>query len=99
LDEFFYALGAFCDEDFGGWAMDEAVAGVFGVLEMESYVFFTGESYGDAALGVVGVGFAERLLGDYEDLAVVSEFDGCAQAGYACSDDEIIYAFRLGHNL
>jgi hypothetical protein len=98
-DEFFNAPGTFGDEDFGGRMVDQAITGVFSVLEMEGYVFFAGKSDGDTALSVVGVGFAEGFFGDDEDFAVIGEFDGSAQAGYACSDDEIVDALSVSHNL
>ncbi len=58
--------------------MDEPIAGVFGVLKMESYVFFAGEGNGDAALRIVGVGFAEGFLRDDKHFAVASQFNGGA---------------------
>src|SRR5579859_956469 len=99
LDQFGDALGAFGDEDLGGRSMDEAIAGGNGVFEVKRDVFAALGSDGDASLGVVSVGFAEGLFGDDEDLAVIGQFDGGAQAGYACSDDEIICGFYLRHKL
>jgi hypothetical protein len=87
FDEFSNALGAFFDKHFGCWAMDEAVARGYRVFEMERDVFLALGGYGDTALGIVGVGFAERLLSDNQDIAVVGEFDGRAEAGYARAND------------
>jgi hypothetical protein len=94
LDQFGDAFGAFGDEDFCGRAMNEPVTCGDGVFKMESDVFAALGGYGDAALGVVGVRFAERLFGDDEDLAVIGKSDSGPQAGHTCSDNEVVDAFR-----
>ena len=99
LDELGDALGAFFDEHFCGGAVNEAIACGNGVFKMQCDVFPALGGDGDATLSVVGIRFAERLLGDDENLAVIGERDGCAETGYSCSDDEIIDHFRRRHNL
>ena len=99
LDEFGHAERAFGDERFGGGAVDEAVAGIDGVFEMEGDVLVAFHGDGDSALGVVGIGLAERLLGDDQDIAVAGQFDGGAQAGNACAHDQKINLLGRWHLL
>ncbi len=70
LDELGDAQRAFGDERFGGGTIDEAVAGVDGVFKVQGDVFVALHGHGDAALRVVGVRFAERFLGDDQNVAV-----------------------------
>jgi hypothetical protein len=72
LDEFGDTERAFFDECFGGRTIDEAVACVDGVFKMKSNVFVAFHGDGDPALCVVSVGFAERFLGDDQDIAMLS---------------------------
>jgi hypothetical protein len=90
LDELGYARRALGDEGFSGGATDDAIASFEGVFEVEGYVLFAFHGDGDAALGVVGVGFAEGFLGDDEDFTVGSQFDSGAEAGYTCAHDQKI---------
>ena len=99
LDELGDAQRAFGDQGLGGGAIDEAVAGVHGVFKVQGDVFVAFHGDGDAALRVVGVRFAQRLLGDDQDFAVAGEFDGGAKAGNACAHDEKIHLRALCHNL
>ena len=90
LDELGEAGRAFGDEGLRSGAVDDAVAGVQGVFKMESDVLIAFHGDGDSALGIVGVGLAESFLGDDQDLAVGSQFDGSAEAGNASSHDKKI---------
>ena len=72
LYEFGNAEGPFGDENFGRGSVDDAIAGVYGVFEMESNVFVAFHGDSDSALCIVGIGFAERLFGDDQDFAVAS---------------------------
>jgi hypothetical protein len=99
FDQLGNALGAFFDERPGSGSVNQAVACGHSVFQMQCHVLPALGGDGDAALSIVGVGFAERLLGNDQDFAVIGKFNRCAEAGYTCSYDEIIYDFRLGHNL
>ena len=90
LDEFGDAEGPFGDEGFGGGPVDDAIAGGDGVFEMEGNVLIAFRRYGDSALGVMGVGLAERFLGDDEDIAVAGQFDCGTKAGNTCAHNQII---------
>ncbi len=93
-DEFGHAQGAFLHEDFGGAPVDEAVAGVDGVFEVEGDVGLALGGDGDAALRVVGVRFAQRFFGHDEDFAVLRQFDGGAEACDASAHHQEINILR-----
>ena len=103
LDGLSDAQRAFGDERFGGGTIDKAIAGVDGVFKAgDVAVAFHGD--GDAALCVVGVRLAERLLGYDENIAVAGQFDGGAKAGDASAHDEEINDQKISgggfrHNL
>ena len=90
LDEFGYAEGTFGDEGFGGGTVNYSIACIYGVFEVEGDVLDAFHGDGDSALGVMGVGLAERLLGDDQDIAVAGQFYGGAEAGNSCAHNEII---------
>jgi hypothetical protein len=54
---------------------------------MESDIFIAFHGDGDSALCVVGVGFAERLLGDDQNITVAGQLNGGAKPGNARSHD------------
>ena len=93
LDELGDADGALGDESLCGRAVDEAVASVDGVFQVEADVLVALHGDGDTSLGVVGVGLGDGFLGGDEDVAMACELDGGAEAGDARADDEIV---RLG---
>lgn len=98
FDEFGDAVGALVDEDFGSGLEDEAVAGGESVAEMQSSIVsvFPG-SHRDAALRVEGVRFAERLLGDDEDVALLCELNCGAQTGDARTHHDEVGRGRKCH--
>ena len=53
--------------------------------------------YGNATLRIVSVGLGDGLLGDHQDLAVASQFDGRAQSGHARSHHQKIDLRRECH--
>ena len=83
LDQFGHAQRPFAHQRLGGGAVDEAVAGIHGVFKVQGNVFVALHGHGDAALRVVGVRFAERLLGDDQNLAVAGQLNCRAQPGHA----------------
>ena len=99
FDELGDTMRAFFDERLCSGLMDEAVAGRDGVFEMVGHVMAAFGGYGDSALRVVSIGFAEGFFGDDQDMAAIGEGDGGAEARYACSDDEVIDSFCVRHNL
>jgi hypothetical protein len=64
----------------------EAIAGYQGVLLVEFHFVVVAEGHGDAALGVLGRGFSQTVLGDYQDLPRGCQFDGGTHAGDAGAD-------------
>ena len=99
LDQLGNAQRAFRDERLGRGTVDEAVAGVDGIFEVQGDVFIAFHGHGDAALRVVGVRLAERLLGDDQNIAVTGELDGCAKAGNARTHDQEVDGGDFCHNL
>ncbi len=80
LDEFLDANGAFLDQDARRIAVAEAVAGDQRVLQMQADLVLIAESDRDAALGILGVRFAELELGQAEHTPV----GGTARLQPAC---------------
>jgi hypothetical protein len=70
LDQLRHAHRALGHQSLGGGAINDAIAGIYGVFQMERDVLVALHGDGDSALRVVGVGLAERLLGDHQNLAV-----------------------------
>ena len=83
-------LRAFLNQHCGGWTMHQTIAGGYGIFKMQRHIFASFGGNGDAALRIVGVLLAQRLLGDNEDFAVLGKRNGCAKPGHARSDDEVI---------
>jgi len=82
---------SFFDEDARGFAVDEAVSGVDGVVEVEGNVFLTAEGNGNASLCVPGVRLGEGFFGDDQHTgAIGSQADGGAQPRHTrANDDEV----------
>ena len=74
--------GPFGDQRLGGGAVNQAVACVHGVFKVQGNVFVAFHGDGDAALRVVGVRLAQRLLGDHQHIAVLRQLHGGAQPGH-----------------
>jgi hypothetical protein len=91
LDQFFNAEKAFANKDFCSGAKNNSIACVYGVFQMQSNVFVAFRCDSDSTLRVMGVGLAEGLLGDYQDIAVVGQLDGCAEARDARSHHQKIH--------
>ncbi len=90
LDEFGYTEGSFGDESFGGGPVDDAVARLDGVFKMKGNVLFAFHGDSDSALCVVGIGLAERFLGDDEDIAVAGQLNCGTKPGNTCAHDQKI---------
>ena len=71
------AVWGFADDGFDGGAVAETAGDGHGVLDVGFEGVFGFPDGGDAALGVVGVGFLEFGFGDEEDFAAA----GCAAGG------------------
>ncbi len=98
-EKLFDAQRAFFDENAGGFAVDEAISGIDGVVKVQRDVFFAAHGDGDSALGVVGVRFAESFLGHDQDSGFTSsKADGGAQTRDPCADDDEV-CFVLRHEL
>jgi hypothetical protein len=90
LNQFGNADGTLGDECFGGGAIHDSIAGAYCVQEMEGNVLIAVHGDGDSALCVVGVGFAERLLGDDQNFTVAGQFNGGSEAGNTRAHDQKI---------
>jgi hypothetical protein len=99
LDEFLHALGTLRHQRCGRRAVDNSVAGVHRVFEVQGNVFLTLHGDSNAALRVVRIRFAERFLGDDENFAVLRELDGSAKAGDARAHHQEIHLRTLCHTL
>jgi len=97
LDELGYAEWTLRDEGFCGRAADDSVTCVDGVFEMERDVLFAFHGDGDSALCIVGIGLAERLLGDDENISVAGQLDSSAEAGNTRAHDQKINLRGLWH--
>ena len=90
VEQFVHAPGAGLDQQGGGGFADKAVAGGDGIGQVQPDVFVSTHGNGDAALGVGGVRFGERFLGDDEDGAGGTEAIGSTEARNAAAHhDEV----------
>ena len=64
LDQLFDARRTFFDQHARGFLVDQAVAGVERVLQMQRNFVFIAEGGGDSALRVLRVGFGHLTLGE-----------------------------------
>ena len=90
LDEFLDAQRAFLDEDARRIAMAEAIAGDQRVLQMQADLVLVAEGDGDAALGVLGVRFAQFEFGQTEHTPIGGQLDCRPHAGDAGAHDNEI---------
>ncbi len=97
LDQLGHAQRPFAHQRLGGGAVDQAVAGIHGVFKVQGNVFVALHGHGDAALRVVGVRFAERLLGNDQNLAVASQLNCRAKPRNSRADDQKIDLRALRH--
>ena len=97
LDQLGHAHRPFGHQRLGGGTIDQPVAGVDGVIEMQCNVRIAFHGHGDAALRIMGVGLGNGLLGDHQNLAVTGQFDGRAQPGHARSHHQKIDLRRNCH--
>ena len=101
-DELPYPRGALFNERAHGLAQAEPVTGPNGVIEVDRDLVLVREHHGDAALGVFAAALGRRVLGHHEDLAVLRQFDGCAETGHTPADDEEVgfyVFFSEGHSV
>ena len=90
VEELVDAPGARLDQQRGGGFADEAIAGGDGVGQVQPDILVSTHGDGDAALGVGGVGFRERFLGDDEDGPGGAEAIGSTEARDAAAyHDEV----------
>ena len=97
LDQLGYAERAFGYERLGRGAVNDSIASIYGVLEMERDVLIALHGDGDSALGVVGVGLGHGLLGDHQDIAVAGQLHRRAQPGYARAHHQKVHLRQLCH--
>ena len=86
LNQLLDAPGGILDQDFGGFGIAEAIAGLEGVLKVQTDFVFIAESGGDAALCPLGIGVRNFALGEDRDRTGGGEVDGSAQAGNSGAD-------------
>ncbi len=99
LDQLGHAQRPLGHQRLGRGPVNESIAGVHGVFEMQRNVLVALHGHGDAALRVVGVGFAQRLLGDHQDLAVARQLHRRAQPGHARAHHQKIHLSQPCHKL
>ena len=97
LDQLGHAHRTLGHQRLGGGTIDQPVAGVHRVFQVQRNVRVALHGHGDAALRVVGVGLGHRLLGDHQNLAVARQLDGRAQPGHARSHHQKIHLRRYFH--
>ena len=88
--QFFDAQRTLFHQHPRGLAIHQPIAGVDRVFQMQRDVLIAAHGDGDAALRVVGVRFAQRLLGDHQDPAGPGQPNSGAKSGNARADDEKI---------
>ena len=102
VDEFGDARGPFLDDGADDGFLAKPGARFERVAHMHLHgVFLAGDS-GDAALGVVGVGFGAVFFGDDGHPPAWRDLEGKSQPGDAAAEDEIVKLFhsiRSGINL
>jgi hypothetical protein len=97
LDQLGHADRPLGHQHLGRRTIDQPIAGVDGVFQVERNVLIALHGHGDAALRIVGVGLGHGLLGDHQDLAVARQLDGCAQPSHARSHHQKIDLRRCCH--
>ena len=95
LDELGHAQRPFSHQHLGGGPINQAVPGVHRVFKVQRNVFVALHGDGDAALRIVRVRFADRFLGDDENIAVRGQLDGGAKSRYARAHHQKIYLRAL----
>ena len=91
FDKFSYSLRPLSDKNLRRGPIHKSVPGGHGVFEVQSDVFVALGRDSDPALRVVRIRLAKRLLGDYQHIAMVSQFDRCAQARNARAHHQKIH--------
>ena len=99
FDEFRNPQRAFADERFGRGAIDQAVACVHRVFQVQCDVPVALHRYGNAALCVMRVRFAEGLFGDDENVAVAGKFNRGTKSGNARTHYQKVNRGGPGHQL
>jgi hypothetical protein len=99
FDQLGYARWALGYKRFGGGTINDSISCIYGVFKVERDVFAAFHGNGDATLRIVSVRLGEGLLGDDEDLALMSQLDGSAKACHARAHHQKIYIRRQCHNL
>lgn len=94
FDEFGDSCGAIFDDGADDLGFTEAGSCGEGVADVEFERIFRAGDGGDAALGVVGVGFGAILFGDDGDAAVRGDLEREHQAGDTAAEDEVIVLFH-----
>ncbi len=96
LDEFRDSLRPLGDKNLRGRPIHKSIPGGNGVFQVQSDILVALGRDGDPALRVVRIRLAQRLLGDHQHVAVVSQFESRAQARYARAHHQKIH--RRGHH-
>jgi hypothetical protein len=89
LDQFLDGIGTVLDKRVHSIRIAQACACDQRILLMQLDVVIIAECRGDAALGVLGRGLAERILGDHNDAAHRRKLNGCAQTCNTRTDYQI----------
>jgi len=79
------------DQYLGRGTIDQPVAGVDCVLQVQRHVRVAFEGHGDAPLRVVRVRLGHRLLGDHQNLTVARQLYGRPQPGHTRSHHQKIH--------
>jgi len=99
LDQFGYADRPLGHQHLGRGTINQPVAGVHCVFQVERNIPVALHGHGDTALSIVGVGLGHGLLGDHQDLAVAGQFDGSTQPCDACAHHQKIDLLRCFHRV
>jgi hypothetical protein len=98
LDQLRHAHWPLGHQHLGRGPVNDSIACVYGVFKVQRHVLVALHRHGDAALRVVGVRLAQRLLGDHQNLAVARQLDGRAQPGHSRAHHQKVHFNRLSHN-
>src|SRR5262249_9136702 len=95
-DQLLDARWSFFYQDPGRFRVDQAVAGVDGVLQLESDLLLIAQRHCDAALRILCVRFSKLLLGYDKHTAGGGQSNCCAQACDASANHNKVYLCLRG---
>ena len=94
-----HALRPLGHKHLGSGAINDSIAGTYGVFQVKRHILLALHGHGNSTLRIMGVRLGQRLLGDHQDLAVMSQFHGRTKAGNPRAHHQKIHLQRQFHNL